>query len=81
MKQIEQLAAAALGIDAKRGDLLAVENLSFQSLQQDAPALPTFTERVQRSLRELGVGRSAIWRWPASSAACICCCSVRSRNS
>ena len=38
MKQIEELAAAALGIDAKRGDLLAVENLSFQNLQQDAPA-------------------------------------------
>ena len=31
MKQIEDLAAAALGIDAKRGDLLAVENLSFQN--------------------------------------------------
>ena len=30
MKQIEQLAAAALGIDAQRGDLLAIQNLSFQ---------------------------------------------------
>ena len=55
MKQIEGLAAATLGIDAKRGDLLAVENLSFQSLQQEAPLLPTFTERVQRNLRE--------WAW------------------
>ncbi len=55
MKQIEQLAAAALGIDAKRGDLLAVENLSFQNLQQDTPLPPTFMERVQRSLKN--------WAW------------------
>jgi flagellar biosynthesis/type III secretory pathway M-ring protein FliF/YscJ len=55
MKQIEELAAAALGIDSKRGDLLAVENLSFQSLQQDAPSPPTWLEKVQRSLRE--------WTW------------------
>src|SRR5208282_2256119 len=51
IKQIEQLAAAALGIDAKRGDLLAVENLSFQNLSEDVPLPPTFLERVQRSLR------------------------------
>jgi len=30
MKQIEQLARAAIGVDAQRGDVLAVENLSFQ---------------------------------------------------
>ncbi len=55
MKQIEELAAAALGIDAKRGDVLAVENLSFQSLQQEAPVVPTWMERVQHSLRD--------WAW------------------
>jgi flagellar biosynthesis/type III secretory pathway M-ring protein FliF/YscJ len=55
MKQIEGLAAAALGIDAKRGDLLAVENLSFQTLQQEAPAPPTLLEKVQRNLRN--------WTW------------------
>ncbi len=55
MKQIEQLAAATLGIDPKRGDLLAVENLSFQNLSQDTPMTPTFMERVQRSLRN--------WTW------------------
>ncbi len=55
MKQIEGLAAAALGIDAKRGDLLAVENLSFQVLQQEAPAPPTPLEKVQRNLRD--------WTW------------------
>ncbi len=55
MKQIEELAAATLGIDAKRGDLLAVENLSFQSLQEEAPVVPTWMERVQRSVRD--------WAW------------------
>ena len=55
MKQIEQLAAAALGIDPKRGDLLAVENLSFQNLSQDAPSPATLMDRVQRGLRN--------WSW------------------
>ncbi|MGB7556259.1 MAG: flagellar basal-body MS-ring/collar protein FliF, partial [Candidatus Korobacteraceae bacterium] len=55
MKQIEELAAATLGIDAKRGDVLAVENLSFQSLQQETPVVPTWMERVQHSLRD--------WAW------------------
>ena len=30
MKEIEQLARAAIGADEQRGDLLAIENLSFQ---------------------------------------------------
>jgi flagellar M-ring protein FliF len=30
MKEIEQLARAAIGVDSQRGDVLAVENLSFQ---------------------------------------------------
>ena len=55
MKQIEGLAAAALGIDPKRGDLLAVENLSFQTPPQDAPLPPTMLEKVQRNLRS--------WTW------------------
>ena len=64
MKQIEGLAAAALGIDPKRGDLLAVENLSFQNLQQDAPVAPTMLEKVQRSLRE--------WTWLVRYLALAC---------
>ena len=51
MKQIEGLARAALGLDSARGDLLAVENLSFQSLQPEVPAPPSRAERVQRILR------------------------------
>jgi flagellar M-ring protein FliF len=64
MKQIEQVAAAALGIDAKRGDLLAVENLSFQTLQQDAPLPPTMLEKVQRNVRE--------WTWLLRYLALAC---------
>ncbi|MFZ0314402.1 MAG: flagellar basal-body MS-ring/collar protein FliF [Candidatus Korobacteraceae bacterium] len=64
MKQIEGLAAAALGIDAKRGDLLAVENLSFQNLEQDAPLAPTLLEKTQRNLRQ--------WTWLLRYLALAC---------
>ena len=64
MKQIEQLAAATLGIDPKRGDLLAVENLSFQNLSQDVPIPLSFMERVQRSLRN--------WAWVFRYLALAC---------
>ena len=46
MKQIEELVAAAIGVDATRGDKVAVENLSFQILPLETPAPPTLTERV-----------------------------------
>ena len=64
MKQIEGLAAAALGIDAKRGDLLAVENLSFQNLEQDAPLPPTLLDKTQRNLRQ--------WTWLLRYLALAC---------
>jgi flagellar M-ring protein FliF len=64
LKQIEGLAAAALGIDEKRGDLLAVENLSFQNLEQEAPAPPTTLEKTQRNLRE--------WTWLLRYLALAC---------
>jgi flagellar M-ring protein FliF len=44
MKEIEELARAAIGVDAQRGDVLAVENLSFQELPIEAPAPPTKIE-------------------------------------
>ena len=50
MKQIEDLARAALGIDSSRGDLLAVENLSFQTLQTEPPLTLTRAQRIQRTL-------------------------------
>jgi flagellar M-ring protein FliF len=44
MKEIEQLARAAIGVDSQRGDVLAVENLSFQEMPLEAPAPPTKSE-------------------------------------
>jgi flagellar M-ring protein FliF len=40
MKEIEQLAGAAIGLDAQRGDMLAVQNLSFRELPVEKPAPP-----------------------------------------
>ncbi|MFZ0706740.1 MAG: flagellar basal-body MS-ring/collar protein FliF [Candidatus Korobacteraceae bacterium] len=51
MKQIEGLTRAALGLDTARGDMLAVENLSFQTLQPEVPAPPSRAEKIQRILR------------------------------
>jgi flagellar M-ring protein FliF len=45
MKEIEQLARAAIGVDPQRGDVLAVENLSFQELPVEILPAPTRTER------------------------------------
>jgi len=63
MKQIEQLARAAIGIDAGRGDVLAVENLSFQEAPLETPAPPSKIEKWRRlfepwawTLRYLAVG-------------------------
>ena len=55
MKEIEQLARAAIGVDAQRGDVLAVENLSFQELPTETPAAPTKSEHWRRVLEP--------WSW------------------
>ena len=52
MKQIEDLARATLGIDATRGDLLAVENLSFQGNLPEAPPPPGRLEKLRRILHD-----------------------------
>jgi flagellar M-ring protein FliF len=55
MKTIEQLARAAIGIDTQRGDVLAVENLSFQELPLEVPAAPGKTEVWRQRLQP--------WTW------------------
>ena len=52
MKQIEVLAGAAIGLDTQRGDMLAVENLSFQELPAEKPAAPNKLELARRRLLE-----------------------------
>src|SRR5271165_942504 len=49
MKQIEQLAEAAIGVNPQRGDVLAVENLSFQ--QAPAEVLVSPPARVEHFRR------------------------------
>ncbi len=44
---MKSLAAAAIGLDEKRGDTLAVQNLSFQQLPQQAPAPPSKVDRIR----------------------------------
>ena len=56
MKQIEQLAQAAIGVDSQRGDVLAVENLSFQEAPlEKPPAPPPGSERWRRLIEP--------WAW------------------
>jgi flagellar M-ring protein FliF len=48
MQQISQLAAAAIGIDAQRGDVLTLENLSFQQPPEQMPSPPTRLEKIRQ---------------------------------
>jgi flagellar M-ring protein FliF len=47
MKQIEQLASAAIGINAQRGDLLSIENLSFETPAHQEPPPPARLEKIR----------------------------------
>ncbi len=48
MKEIETLAGAAIGLDAQRGDMLAVQNLSFQELPAEKLAPPGKLENTRK---------------------------------
>lgn len=52
LKQIQELAQAAIGFDAQRGDTITVQNLSFKESLVEAPPKPTLTERVQVALHD-----------------------------
>jgi len=47
MKNLEQLASAAVGLDASRGDVLAVENLAFSEAPAEKLTAPSKLERVR----------------------------------
>jgi flagellar M-ring protein FliF len=52
LKQIEDLAKAAIGVDVSRGDSLTVQNLSFEQIPVDLPAKSSITERVRVTLND-----------------------------
>jgi flagellar M-ring protein FliF len=52
LKQIEDLAKAAIGVDLARGDSLTVQNLSFEQPPVDTPPKPNLTERVRVTLHD-----------------------------
>jgi flagellar M-ring protein FliF len=52
MKEIEQLAGAAIGLDAQRGDMLAVQNLSFQELPVEKPLPPGKLDNTRKLLTQ-----------------------------
>lgn len=47
MKQIEDLAKAAIGWDGGRGDQISVQNVSFRSPEVEKPEPPSIPERVR----------------------------------
>ncbi|HYE24106.1 MAG TPA: flagellar M-ring protein FliF C-terminal domain-containing protein, partial [Clostridia bacterium] len=52
LRQIEQLAKAAIGFDAQRGDSLAVENLTFRQAPPVDVSRPAAAERVRRVFQD-----------------------------
>lgn len=54
MTAIEKLARAAIGVDEQRGDLLAIENLSFQTIPVEIPAGPSKWDRIRQLLTQFG---------------------------
>jgi flagellar M-ring protein FliF len=52
LKQIADLAKAAIGVDASRGDTLTVQNLSFDQSPVDAPGKPSMVDRVRIVLND-----------------------------
>lgn len=52
MKELEQLARAAIGADTSRGDLLAVENISFRQNPAETPIPLSQINTIRALLRE-----------------------------
>lgn len=52
LKSIEELAKASVGFDAARGDVLTVQNISFQTLSIDPPPPPTRVQKIRNTLQE-----------------------------
>ena len=54
LKQLETLASAVLGADPQRGDVISVENMSFND-PSEAEMPPTLAERLQKGVNDFAV--------------------------
>ena len=61
LRQIADLAKAAIGVDPTRGDVLTVQNLSFDQSPVETPGKPTTLEKVRVTLADW----SSLVRYPA----------------
>ncbi|HTS58897.1 MAG TPA: flagellar basal-body MS-ring/collar protein FliF [Terriglobales bacterium] len=61
LRQIADLAKAAIGVDAARGDVLTVQNLSFEQSPVEAPGKTSTMEKVRVTLSDW----SSLVRYPA----------------
>ena len=52
LKSIEDIAKASVGFDIARGDILTVQNISFQVVSTDAPPPPTRLEKTRTLLMD-----------------------------
>ncbi len=52
LKSIEEIAKASVGFDSARGDILTVQNISFQAAPSDLPAPPTRLEKIRTLLMD-----------------------------
>ena len=52
LKQLEQLASAAIGLDATRGDVLSIENLSFERPHEEATPVITKVEKIRKTVND-----------------------------
>ncbi len=52
LKSIEEIAKASVGFDLSRGDILTVQNISFQVVPVDLPPPPTRIEKIRTQLNE-----------------------------
>jgi flagellar M-ring protein FliF len=55
LAKLEQLAQASLGIDATRGDHLAIQNISFERPLEAPPVKTTAVQRVRNTLHDWSV--------------------------
>jgi flagellar M-ring protein FliF len=51
LKQLQDIAAAVIGMDPQRGDAVTVENMTFSNTG-DSDAAPTLIERVQKMVND-----------------------------